>query len=164
MYKKTFTPVIAILLLCGCTKSSAPINFNCLVNGSYLQGTGVTYYTDPPTFQFTMNGTNTQAVTLFWYNIDSAAGIHTQIPAKTYAIPSNTLPPFTVSGSYTSQFGAATYNTGSGQGGSITVTSNTGVGGTMSGTFYFNAINTNSPYDTIHITNGTFTNIRVGTS
>lgn len=160
---KFFSSVVAILLLAGCTKSDAPVNFNCKVNGSYMQGTGVTYYTNPPTFQLAMTGPNNQIVSINFYNIDSTAGIRSQLPPGTYTMSTNPLPPFVASATYSS-LGVNSYNTGSNStfGGSVTITNNTGVGGVMSGTFSFTGLNSNSPYDTVRITNGSFTNVKVG--
>ena len=157
--------VVVILLLAGCTKTNAPVNFNCKVNGTYMQGTGVTYYTNPPVFQLVMTGPNNQIVTVNWNNIDSVGGIRTQMGPGTYTMSTSPLPPFIASASYAS-FGINNYITGSGSafGGSVTITNNTGLGGLMSGTFSFTALNTNAPYDTVYVTAGSFTNVRVGTN
>jgi hypothetical protein len=161
---KFLITIAAIALLGGCTKVDAPINFNCKVNGNYISGTAVTYYTSPPTFQVTMTGPNNQAITLSWFNIDSSTWIGSHITPRTYTMSTSPLPPFTCSGTYISQYGTSTYATGSGStfGGTITVTSNGGLGGLLSGTFSFTAQNESSPYDTVYITSGSFTNVRVG--
>ena len=163
--------ITAIMLLGGCSKNNTVVNFSCNVAERYstgnaanpINGNAVTYYnTAASTFQITMTGPNNQAVTIVWYNINSVASI-SNITAKTYNMPANPLPPFSVAGTYASQFSTTTYNTGTGRnlGGTLIVTSNTGGGGLISGTFAFNGLNYNNAYDTAYITNGIFTNVPV---
>jgi len=161
--------VASILLMAGCSKDSGPVNFNCKVNGSYISGTAVTYYytTSPPTFQIVLTGPGSQAATIIWYggtytSLDSVNGIK-GLTAHSYTMPANPLPPFAVAALFTSGYGANSYSTGEGTGtsGTVTITNNTGAGGVISGTFSFNALNSNYPYDTIHITDGSFTNVGI---
>jgi hypothetical protein len=84
------------------------------------------------------------------------------ITARSYTLPANALPPFSISGTYASIYGAL-YNSGQGNnlGGNVTITSNSGPGGTISGTYYFNGLNQSNSRDTAYITSGTFTNVPV---
>lgn len=148
------------MLLNSCSKNNKVINFNCTVNGSAINGNAVTYYnSSQSSFQITMTGPYNQAVTLVWYNIGSIASVNS-ITARSYTL--NALPPFSQAGIYASMYGAIyTTSTGNNLGGNVTITSNTGPGGTISGTYYFNALNQSNNYDTVHIASGTFTNVPV---
>jgi hypothetical protein len=151
---------MVVALLTGCSKSPAT-NFSCLINGATFTGSGVTTINttaSTPTFNVVMIGVNYVTVTLTWYNIDSAGAERTIVP-KTYPIPVYQLPPFTVSASVVNASGV-TYST-TNTSGSITVTSNTGPGGVISGTFSFDAINPNNSSDSIVITQGIFTKVPV---
>jgi Family of unknown function (DUF6252) len=162
MRLKFILTVLSIMLLNSCNKNNTVVNFNCTVNGTAVNGNGVTYYNSAQsTFQITMTGAYNQAVTLVWYNIGSIGSVN-NITARSYTLPANALPPFSISGTYASMYGAL-YNSGQGNnlGGNVTITSNSGPGGTISGTFYFNGLNQSNRYDTVHIASGTFTNIPV---
>ena len=165
---KLFATIITIMLLGGCSKNNTVINFNCLVNGTSVNGNAVTFYNNTagtPTFQVTMSGPNISAVTIVWYNINTLAD-EANITDRSYTMPANPMPPLTVSGSYAGQLSSAIYNTGTGNklDGNVTVTKNTGPGGVISGTFYFNGLNSVNSLDTVHITQGTFTSVPVVTS
>lgn len=162
-----FTLLVALMILAGCKKASGPVNFVCTVDGtSKLQGTAVTFYNSTVgTFQVIMNGPNGESTALNWYGIDSIQG-EKSISARTYTIPAIALPPLTLTGTFSSPNTGPVYvyTTGNGNnlGGTITITQNTGPGGLISGTYSFNAINTTSgAYDTVYITQGSFTNVAV---
>lgn len=172
-----FVALIVILFLFSCNKNNTAINFQCYVADTYLNnntptlanGAASTTYNAasvPPYFQLNMSGANNQSVSIIWYNIDSIAAVRSIIP-RTYTIPAFPLPPLTVEAVYTSAFsapsGTSTYYSQGARnlGGFVTITQNTGPGGFISGTYVFNAINQSAPYDTVYITNGSFTNVPV---
>jgi hypothetical protein len=159
MYIRSIFCISAILLLAACNKSVGPTNFTCHVNGSVFQGTASTLFNPTTgTFQVIMNGANNEAVALNWYYIDSLSGTKT-LTDRTYNIP--TLPPCTLEGAFAAPYGSGTYSTcGTNLGGSVTITNNTGPGGEMSGTFSFHARNT-SYYDTVFVSQGSFTNVPI---
>jgi|GEM_PF-3629841 len=158
-------PILALIFVSGCKKTSLPQNFTCRVStstsSSVMTGNAKTLY-DGSQFQVLMTGPNGESAALTWGQINSAstiAGIN-----HTYTIPANALPPFTLTGSFAAPYGSSTYTSGAGNnlGGTVTITQNTGLGGVISGTFSFNAINTSSYLtDTVYITQGTFTNVPV---
>ena len=167
--------IAAVMLLTRCKKDTAPINYNCDISGNYtsaasISGNAVTSFDaiqgQPGAgFEITMHGPTNTVLNLVWYNLDSVSA-ENNITARTYTMPNRSaglLAPFSVSGQYTSNITGATYITGIGSGGTITVTSNTGPGGTISGTFSFTGINAYPPYDTLRVTNGTFTKVAVAT-
>jgi hypothetical protein len=175
MHLKCLFCIATVLLLTDC-KKQAPINFNCDISGTYISATSVignagtsfnSISTQPlPAFEITMNGPGSSLITLFWYNLDSV-NAEKNITAKTYTIPkfsSGLVAPFSVSALYAppgSNISQVAYTTGSGSGGTITVTGNTGPGGSISGTFSFTGINASNPNDSVQVTNGTFTNVPV---
>ena len=152
-----------LLFITACKKSSGPVNFSCTVNGSVVKGTATTGYNlGAGEFQIAMSGPNNEGIALDWYNIDSLGGA--RYITGTYTIPAIMLPPPTLVGNVIAPYGGSTYSTGAGRnlGGTITITSNTGPGGTISGTFSFNALNTNQySYDTAYVTNGVFNNVGI---
>ena len=162
--------IIAIMILGGCKKSSGPVNFSCdiagIINNNNYTPVAVTgnaniaYFNTiyPPYIQLTMTGSGNQTVAISWYNIDSLGAIG-QLAQTTYTIPAHTNYPPTISAVYNAPYGTATYQNGFGTGGTVTITKNTGHGGVMSGNYSFSALNQSAPYDTIYITNGTFTNV-----
>lgn len=169
--------IAAVMLLTRCKKDNAPINFNCTLSGNLttattVQGNASTSYdliTGQPGYalQIAMSGPSSSFINLYWYNLDSI-NAEKNITAKTYTIPNYSaglVAPFSVGAVYAPQgsnVNQDAYTTGSGSGGTITVTGNTGPGGTISGTFSFTAINAYAPYDTVRA-NGTFTNVPVAT-
>lgn len=173
---------LVIALLCGCKKDNLPVNFSYTIAGNGLngnvatqnQGNAQTQYisiasTSQPYFQINLNGPNNQSVFIAWYQApysdSSAASLINKIGTKTFNLPSFPLTPFIISAGYNSPYGLTQYFTGNGTntGGSVTITKNTGPGGVMSGTFYFNALNTSYPLDTVYVTQGTFTNVPIDT-
>ena len=167
--------IVAVMLLTRCKKDSAPINFNCDIGGnltsaSSISGNAVTSFDaiqgqPGAAFEITMYGPSRTVLNLVWNNLDSV-NAEKNITARTYPMPNRSaglLAPFSVSGQYASNLTGTTYITGVGSGGSITVTGNTGPGGTISGTFSFTGINPYYPYDTIRVTNGVFTDLKVAT-
>lgn len=151
----------ALLLLAGCSKS-LPVNFSCQVNGSAINGNGNTELntnTSPPSFEVLLNGTGNTTIILQWYGIDSVGAIASIVP-KTYNIPFRQLPPYIISATLLVNLGQATYRT-AGTSGTVTVSSNSGPGGSISGTFSFDAINTYNSSDSVVVTQGSFTNIPV---
>jgi hypothetical protein len=176
MPSKYFIYIVALALLLTECKKQAPINFNCDISGTTTAATSVignatTSYdliTGQPgyAFQISMSGPSSSFINLYWYNLDSV-NAEKFITAKTYTIPNYSaglVAPFSVGAVYAPQGSNVTqvaYTTGGGSGGTVTVTGNSGPGGTISGTFSFVGINTNNPYDTVRVTNGTFTNVPV---
>jgi hypothetical protein len=159
-----FSTLLMILLLGGCSKNNNAVNFACLVSGTSVSGNAITFYNPasiPSTFQVTMNGPSNSSVTIVWYNISSIAAVSHL--TGTYTMPSHPLPPLVAGATYVSQYGYSQYNTGVGNNlsGSVTITKNTGPGGVISGTFYFNALNGNNTADTAHVTQGTFADVPV---
>ena len=172
---KYFFLIAAVMLLTRCKKEPAPINFNCDLSGNLtsatsISGNAVTSFDvisgQPGAgFEITMHGPSSTVLNLVWYNHDSV-NAENNITSRTYTMPNRSaglLAPFSVSGQYASNISGATYITGIGSGGTITVSGNTGPGGTISGTFSFTGINPYYPYDTLRITNGTFTKVPVAT-
>jgi hypothetical protein len=162
--------IFVVILLGGCKKSSGPVNFSCYIAGTYLNSNTPTlvngnasaaYYNSvyPPYLQLTMTGIGNQTVAISWYNIDSVGAIVSQLTPKTYTIPAHTNYPPTVSAVYNAQYGTATYLNGNGAGGTVTITSNTGT--TLSGNYSFSVLNQTIPFDTVYVTQGTFTNVPI---
>jgi len=172
-----FFCIAAVLLLAAC-KKPAQINFNCNLSGNLttstaIIGNAVTSFdaiaSQPePTFEINMNGPGGSSVNLIWYNLDSV-NAEKNITDRTYTMPNRSaglLAPFSVGAVYVPAGGnvsGVAYSTGSGSGGTITITGNSGPGGTISGGFSFTAINPYYPFDTVRVTNGTFTNVPVAT-
>ena len=155
-----FIAAIMLILLAGCKKSNLPVNYTCLINGSTVTGNAFTEFNPGgANFIIQMSGANNSYIDLTWFDIDSVNAEKAIIP-KTYTMPNYQLPPYTLVASYISQYQYGNYNNASG-GGSITITSNTGPGGVISGTFNFKAYNTNPPYDSVVVTQGSFTNVPV---
>ena len=174
---------LVIALLCGCKKDNLPVNYSYYIAGnglngdvaSQIQGNAQTHYisiasTSTPYFQITLLGPGNQSVFIDWYQApysdSSAASLINKIGTRTFSIPAHPLPPFIIAAGYSSAYGLSNYVTGTGTntGGSVTITKNTGPGGVMSGTFYFNAVNTSSyPYDSVYVTQGTFTDVPIDT-
>jgi hypothetical protein len=177
MRMKCLFCIATVLLLADC-KKQAPVNFNCHISGTTTSatsviGNAVTSYdaimSQPgAAFEITMYGPSSSVVNLIWYNLDSV-NAEKFITPVTYNMPvrsAGLLAPLSVSGAYAppgSNISGVAYITGAGSGGSITVTGNTGPGGTISGTFSFTGINAYNPYDTIRVTDGAFTNVPVAT-
>jgi hypothetical protein len=168
--RTTFLVAITIMLLGSCSKTKYPINFNCKVADTYINnnvptlisGNANTFYNPSLyTFQITMSGPGSQQVALVWYNVDSLNGIKA-LTAKTYTINPFQYNTPTLVGSYEAQNSSGTYVTGgaSNLAGTVTITSNTGPGGAISGTFTFNALNS-AQGDTVYITQGSFTNLSI---
>lgn len=152
-------PLLLLALLPGaCKKNNTVVNYSYTVNGSTITGNAVASY-DPlaANFEILMNGPNNSYVALVWFGIDSQAAIHTIVP-KTYVMPHYALPPYNLLATFESQYQANQYVNSFG-GGSITITTNTGPGGLISGTFNFIAFNSNTSYDSVVVTNGSFTNV-----
>ena len=150
-----------VLLLGGCKKTNTTYNYTYRVDGNVAQGTGSTYYDNTNSiFQINLNGTGGQQVALIWNYMPSISSIN-NLTTTTYPIAAHPLPPSYQSGTFSPAYSSAYYTTGGGVGGTITLTKNTGAGGLMSGTFSFTAINGSSPYDTVYITQGTFTDVPV---
>ena len=175
MHIKYLFLIAAIMLLTRCKKDTAPINFNCDLSGNLTSATSISgnaatsfdVISGQPGagFEITMHGPNNSVLNLVWYNLDSV-NAENNITARTYTMPNRSaglLAPFSVSGEYASNLTGATYITGIGSGGTITVTGNTGPGGIISGTFSFTGINPYYPYDTMRVTNGVFTKVQVAT-
>ena len=159
----SLTVIAIILLLCGCKKTNTAYNFSYRVNGTVTQGTGVTYYDNTNSvFYINLNGVAGQQASLVWNYMPSISSIN-NLTTTTYSIAAHQLPPNYESASYSPPYSAAYYSTGGGVGGTITLTKNTGAGGLMSGTFSYTAINGSSPYDTVYITQGTFTDVPIDT-
>jgi hypothetical protein len=177
MRMKYLFGIAAVLLLAEC-KKQAPINFNCDISGTYTSATSVignasTSYvpiSGQPGYalQISMSGPSSSSINLYWYNLDSV-NAEKNITAGVYTIAnysSGLVAPFSVGAVYAppgSNISQIAYPTGNGSGGTIRITGNTGPGGTISGTFSFTGINSGNPYDTLRVTNGTFTNVPVAT-
>ncbi len=174
---------IIIILLCGCKKENLPVNYSYTIAGNALNsdvaskivGNAQTTYvsiasTSQPYFQLNLNGPSNQSVFIAWYQApysdSSAASLINKIGTRTFSLPAYPLTPFIISAGYTAAYGLSQYFTGNGNntGGTVTITKNTGPGGVMSGTFYFNAVAApNYPYDSVYVTQGTFTDVPIDT-
>ena len=170
MRSTLFAIAIVIILLCGCKKENLPVNYSYTIAGNALNsdvaskivGNAQTTYvsiasTSQPYFQLNLNGPSNQSVFIAWYQApysdSSAASLINKIGTRTFSLPA-------------AAYGLSQYFTGNGNntGGTVTITKNTGPGGVMSGTFYFNAVAApNYPYDSVYVTQGTFTDVPIDT-
>jgi hypothetical protein len=161
--------VVSMMMICGCKKNN-PANYSCMINSPVLTTNVPTlingfanavYNTTTGAFQVIMPGINSQSVVLTWFNIDSVGGVKS-INGRSYYTNYQYSTP-AVTGSYISQFNSGTYTTNVPllHTGTITVVNNTGVGGSISGTFFFSAENSSYPYDTVNVSQGVFTNLPI---
>jgi hypothetical protein len=160
MKKKHLLLLLPFVLLMNCKKnSSSGANFKCYVNGSLVEGTAATSYASAgQAFEIVMANTNVESVSLVWYQIAAYDSAGKLVPGG-YPIVANQVP-LKVAGVYKSPGGTNTYTTNF-TNGLITISSNSGPGGKISGSFYFNAQNITGSGDSVVITQGTFTDVPV---